>query len=654
MAAPPSTAGPTAYDQIEHTNPPPSASATNARRSLEADANADERSALLGSSGASRDYRTEARRDRRALAEDDEGEFHEGAHGEGARKRPWSLKIDLAVAVLLLLVNGYFWLMSLIAIKSPFVTHTALPAHRGSMFVPVWVSFLSCTINTASLLSFLYPHESPLLAFYTSLTASFFALVTLILSVSVTQLRVIEGPHTFILLALSIVSLWHSALSSALTDKYAPLLDPPEELDPDSYEATGFWAKVKRGVRAGLGFLGISLPIAAAHIAVLVAFFLLFLNIVLRSVDASVEQPGQRWKVDPWLWQRKYFPELGRGLFQSHGREYRIHLSCRGLGLDDPPVLSSATSSPVNTPLATEELGRPTVRRTILVESDQGTPGIVDADWVLRMLKDGDLNSGDVETRVCFWDRPGYGFSDGSPSSSIPHLVSALTQALSVSGELARLQPPPSLTAADDSDASLAPSPLARSGFVLVSRSRSTALTSLFAALHPRLIHSFLYITPSSPSLVYQSDPLTRFAAIPHFFSRTVPALWSEMGVKRTWWAFKGVSRRRRVLARGGERVSGLIERAGLEEHHERDRGRESDGAKAWERRRGRYPNRPTVVLGKGTEGKDEGRKFVEEVIGEGLREWDTKWDGGVGGCGAGGEAEAKCRESLRGLLALD
>ncbi|GAA5838383.1 hypothetical protein JCM11251_004921 [Rhodosporidiobolus azoricus] len=665
-------AGPTAYDQIE-TLPPRSTSSTrtrNAHTNSRLDAtDASEHTALLGQSGASRDYRTEARRDRARLAGDAVGEedalLERDDDGVLHRKRPWSLKIDLAVGTLLLLANGYFWLMSLIAIKSPFVQHTALPAHRGSMFVPVWVSFLSCTINTASLLSFLYPHESPHLSFYTSLISAFFAIVTLILTIAVTQLRVVEGPLTFILFALAIVSLLHSATSAALTDKYAPILDPPEELDPDAPEARGFWPKVKRGVRAGLGFLGISLPISLAHVAVLGAFILLFLDIVLRSVDASVEQPGQRWKVDPWLWQRKFFPELGRGLFQSHGREYRIHLSCRGLGLDDPPVLAASTST--SSHANSTAFGRTTVRRTILIESDQGIPGQVDADWVLRMLKDGDLNSGDVEIRACFWDRPGYGFSDGSPSASAPHLVSALTQALTVSGEMARLEPPPSVSSAEV-DESTVPSPLARSGFVLVSRSRSTALTSLFAALHPRLIHSALYITPTSPSLLYQASAQTRFAAIPHFFTRTVPALWTEMGVKRLYWSVKGVPRRRRVLAREGERVSGLIERSAVLEHHERDRARESDGAKAWERRRGRYPNRPTVVLGKG-EGKDEGRRFVEDVVGEGLREWDREWNDrpekGKGkkgstverwgaGCGAGGAEEAKCREALRGLLSLD
>ncbi|GAA6012881.1 hypothetical protein JCM10207_008364 [Rhodosporidiobolus poonsookiae] len=625
--------GDTPYDddEIEHPTPLPSQARHPDPRNDQVPST--ERTALLGS-GASRDYATEAQRDRRALAA-------EGELDPEHRRKPWSLKITFALSIVLLLINGYFWTMTIAAVKGPFIENTALPPHRGSMFVPIWVSFLSCTTNTAALLAFLFPHESPLLAFYTSAGGGFFALLTLILSVSVTQLRVVEGPLTFILLALAIVSSIHAALSAALTDKYAPLLDPPEELDPDEAGASGFWASVKRGGRATLGFLGISLPIAAAHVAVLLAFVLIAINIILRAVDASVEQSGQRWKVDPWLWQRKHFPEIGRGIFQSfRGRDYRVHLSCRGVGLDDPPFVSAGQQ----TTASVETLQRPLVRRTLLVESEQGVPGSVDAEWLVKMLKDGDLNSGDVETRVCFWDRPGYGFSDGSPSSSLPHLATALTQALTVSGEFARIDPGPSATA---------PSPLARSGFVLVSRGRSTALTALFAALHPREVHSFLYLSPDSPARIFQSDPVTPFAALPHFFSRTLPAAWSELGLARLWWALKGVPRRRRVLAREGERVSGLIERAGVQERHERDRGRESDGAKAWEKRRGRYPVRPTVVLGKGRDG-DGGKNFVEDVVGEGLREWDQKWDGGVIGCGVGGQTEQKCRDVVKALLALD
>ena len=47
------------------------------------------------------------------------------------------------------------------------------------------------------------------------------------------------------------------------------------------------------------------------------------------------------------------------------------------------------------------------MRRTLLIESEHGIPAAVDGEWLLRMLKDGELNSGDIETRVCLWDRPG-------------------------------------------------------------------------------------------------------------------------------------------------------------------------------------------------------------------------------------------------------
>ncbi|BGP54230.1 hypothetical protein JCM8202v2_001807 [Rhodotorula sphaerocarpa] len=625
------------YDEIEH-RPHSTAAAAGGDDSepnpqaehLADERDTNERTALLGST-TSRDYRTEAARDRQALAE--------AGHPE-ERKRPWSLRFDLAFAVLLLLANGYFLVTSLVSFNTPFVANTGLPPHRGSLGLPVWSSFLGCTLNTTALLSFVFPHESPLLAFYTAVASAIFGIVTLVLSVSVTQLRVVEGPLSFVTISLLIVSALHAALSAALTDRYAPILDPPAELDPDYEPERGCWAACRRGLRSVVGFLGISLPLAAAHVAVTVAVALLMINVIIRSIDASVEQPGQRWKVEPW----------------SKGREYRVHLACRGVGLEDPPSFGS-TAAAVNASNVTP-LERGTVRRTVLIEGERGVPAINDAQWALRMLKDGDMNSGDVEIRVCFWDRPGYGFSDASSTSAGPHVVSALTQALTVSGEMARLQPPPGIAGVelDDetaTDAFRPPSPLARSGFVLVSRGHATGITSLFAAIHPRLVHSFLYLSPISPSTHNRAAPKSALLGVPHFFTRKLPAIYTELGIGRLWSALKGVPRRRRVMAYEGERISGLIERAAVQERHEDDRGRESDAAKAWDRRRGRYPTRPTIVLGEGREG-DGGKRFVDEIVGDGLQEWDHKWKGGKIGCGQGGEVERRCREAIKDLLHLD
>ena len=326
---------------------------------------AGERTALLGST-TSRDYRTEAARDRALLAE--------SGHPE-RQPRPWSLRIDAALTGALLLANGYFFTMSLASVDGTFISNTALPVHRGSVGIPVWVSFLSCTMNTcvpllslilsqcvhrasrradsraephppprsATLLSFVYPHESPMLSFYTAITTAIFALVALIISVSVTQLRVVEGPLTFVVLALAIATALQSAFTASLTDRYAPLLDPPEELDPDYAPDTGFWASLKRVTRATVGFLGISLPLAAAHVAVLCAFIMLAIGLVIRSVDASVEQPGQRWKVDSWLWQRKYFPYVLPLLSLSLSLFASSPLSPTALELEADPTSSTCS-----------------------------------------------------------------------------------------------------------------------------------------------------------------------------------------------------------------------------------------------------------------------------------------------------------------------
>lgn len=134
-----------AYDaEIESPHPAAAARPTSPSpqaRTLAQDRASDsagERTALLGSS-ASRDYRTEAARDRAALAE--------AGHPE-RQARPWSLRIDAALTGALLLANGYFFTMSLASVDGTFVSNTALPVHRGSVGLPVWVSFLSCTMNT--------------------------------------------------------------------------------------------------------------------------------------------------------------------------------------------------------------------------------------------------------------------------------------------------------------------------------------------------------------------------------------------------------------------------------------------------------------------------------------------------------------------------
>lgn len=121
---------------------------------------ADERTALLSSTSPA--VRRKAGSGRAAnysgRADQDPPSFHANGDAEGAAtevelakrrrvRRPWSLRLDFGIACILLYVNFSFLLLELVGLTSPFISHNALPPHRGSMFVPIWVSFLSTVAN---------------------------------------------------------------------------------------------------------------------------------------------------------------------------------------------------------------------------------------------------------------------------------------------------------------------------------------------------------------------------------------------------------------------------------------------------------------------------------------------------------------------------
>jgi hypothetical protein len=161
---------------------------------------------------------------------------------------------------------------------------------------------------------------------------------------------------------------------------------------------------------------------------------------------------------------------------------------------------------------------------------------------------------------------------------------------------MARLERPPSFSSSplNSSSPSLAPSPLARSGFVLVSQTYGALPSTLFATINPRLIHSFLFLSPLPPSLYFTSTRHTFLHSIPAFFTRTIPAITTELGLRRIASVLKGSSRKSRMLSGERDRIRGEMERAWLEEEGERDRGMDSVSSVAWERKKGRFPERHT------------------------------------------------------------
>ena len=179
-------------------------------------------------------------------------------------------------------------------------------------------------------------------------------------------------------------------------------------------------------------------------------------------------------------------------------------------------------------------------------------------------------------------------------------MVTTLTQALTLAGEMARLEPAPSFssldvnsTSSDEGDSTFAPTPLARSGFILVADRYGALTSSLFATINPRLIHSFLYLNPL-PQALHFSKSHTFLHSIPAFFTRTLPALSTELGIWSIGSVLRGQSRMDRVLSSERDAIRGEIRRSWLEEESERDKGKDSISWRAWKAKRGRYPERPT------------------------------------------------------------
>ncbi|KAH6876700.1 hypothetical protein B0T10DRAFT_520880 [Thelonectria olida] len=115
-----------------------------------------------------------------------------------------------------------------------------------------------------------------------------------------------------------------------------------------------------------------------------IALFLVTLTIILRAVDAGVAPPGKLYWVD--------------------GDKYRVHVHCHGNKTEHKP--------------------------TVLFEGGERTVEYSFWDFAENALRNESF------PRYCFTDRPGFGWSDTSPSpSSAGFVVDILSEALANAGE---------------------------------------------------------------------------------------------------------------------------------------------------------------------------------------------------------------------------
>ncbi|KAL8293610.1 hypothetical protein RQP46_000311 [Phenoliferia psychrophenolica] len=512
---------------------------------------------------------------------DDPPSFNEApAASPRARRRPISLRLSFLLACVLLYVNLSFLILTAVGVRSPFIANNALPPHFGSMFYPLWLTILSLLTNMLALFAFVVPNESPHLASWTAFMSAAALGVQLILILAVGQLRHRENVLTLVLIGIALLSTLHAGASAHLVFEYAPLLEAPVDLE--TREAPGFVASLKRVGSYLFTFFSVSLPIAVLHVAILASFALLTLSVILRSYDASLQPSGQLWKVNPWRTKTGG----STGVSEIGGRPYILHLACRGVDVE--PIFAAGS----NTTVAVTK--NPTfVRRTVLVETEQGVPGVIGAAWIMDMLREGSFTSPDTDIRVCFYDRPGYGFSDNSPTSAVPHVVKALSHALQQAGEFARLEPNSHVTS---DTSSVIPSPLARSGFVLVASGYGALSATLFASTHPQLVHSALYLNPIPPALHYASQYHSIGHALRSFAVDSLGSFASELGLVRIWSTLTGSSRATRVLSTEQKGLRAEIMRSYVQEKAEANNP-SSKSARAWTNARSRYPERPSIVL---------------------------------------------------------
>ncbi|KAI9758798.1 MAG: hypothetical protein M4579_002812 [Chaenotheca gracillima] len=130
------------------------------------------------------------------------------------------------------------------------------------------------------------------------------------------------------------------------------------------------------------------LTAAVVLIVIIIVTILLTAVLVLRARDASLPAPGERYFVD--------------------GDKYEVHIFCEGNltasnGKRNPTVFLEAGERPVEAGLA---------------------------DFAANALKNGTID------RYCYWDRPGFGWSDNAPSPlSAGMAADSLSEALARAGE---------------------------------------------------------------------------------------------------------------------------------------------------------------------------------------------------------------------------
>lgn len=307
----------------------------------------------------------------------------------------------------------------MLLLVSLFVTPPGLQS-RGSGFFDFSYTTLCVGLLLTSLLFFSAPGMAMRVC---QGVIAVLLLVDLIIIVSVSRVRAEEGPPGI----ASVV--WTTLMAGwcVMSDRVVAWGKKEEE------ERLTGRPETRRTLREWLAVL------TATTILVVYIIIAIFMTatLVLRARDATLEMDGERIFVD--------------------GNKYQVHISCVGIeDLEDAMTVLKKDRGP-----------------TVLIEAGE-TPSEYDFEhWAYNALKNGTID------RYCYWDRPGYAWSDNAPS---PHSAGMsadnLAEALAVKGE--------------------------QGPWILVSSGYGSIVSRIFSARHFRDVVGIMLIDALHEDLLYR------------------------------------------------------------------------------------------------------------------------------------------------------
>jgi pimeloyl-ACP methyl ester carboxylesterase len=261
-------------------------------------------------------------------------------------------------------------------------------------------------------------------------------------------------------------------------------------------------------------------------VVMVIVTILLTATLILRSRDASLAPPGKRYYVN--------------------GDKYEVHLACVG----------DITYSPDGKPLP-----------TVLLEAGEDPVEGTFEEHIYNAKQNGTID------RYCYWDRPGFAWSDNAPSpNSAGRAADDLSEALALAGE--------------------------EGPFVLVSAGIGGIYSRIFASRHLRDVKGILLID------TLHEDLLNRIADPGKGFLLWARGIIAPLGLDRLAGAlFKGRTREDRVYGKVAYQ-NGKYIKAKLQENLVADSLTRNEVSSA---RNIQSPKTPLVVISSGIEVKKDG-----------------------------------------------